>query len=206
MDSVHQSGTNQSETISAKPPIPIDERILLMRRQKVMIDADLAELYGVSTKALNQAVKRNGKRFPQDFMFQLTIDEKLEVVTNCDHLHKLKFSKSLPFVFTEHGAIQAANVINSAQAVEMGLYVVRAFVRLREVLSSNKELTLRLNDLENQTALISFKQDHFEATTRTEIKLIFDAIRQLMAQPTPSKKRPIGFVTPEEMPEKPGTT
>ena len=106
----------------------IEGRIPILRGQKVMIDADLAELYAVPTKALNQAVKRNAVRFPADFMFRLTSAEKQEVVTNCDHLARLKFAKSLPFAFTEHGAIQAANVLNSEQAQEMGVYVVRAFL------------------------------------------------------------------------------
>jgi hypothetical protein len=97
--------------MSATPLARIESRILLVRGQKVMIDADLVELYGVPTKALNQAVKSNIQRFPSDFMFQLTDSEKREVVTNCDHLAKLKFSKSLPYAFTEHGAIQAANVL-----------------------------------------------------------------------------------------------
>lgn len=87
------------------PTLRIESRILVMRGQKVMIDADLAELYGVPTKRLNEQVKRNAGRFPADFMFQLTPDEKAEVVANCDHLAKLKFSKALPFAFTEHGAI-----------------------------------------------------------------------------------------------------
>lgn len=88
----------------------VEDKILLIRDKRVMLDADLAELYGVSTKVFNQAVKRNARRFPDDFMFQLTSAEKLEVVTNCDHLAGLKFAKSLPFAFTEHGAIQAANI------------------------------------------------------------------------------------------------
>jgi hypothetical protein len=120
-----------------------------------MRDADLAELYGVSTKALNQAVKRNTRRFPQDFMFQLTQAEKLEVVTNCGHLATLKFSKSLPLAFTEHGAIQVANLLNSEQAVDRGVYIVRAFVYLREMSTTNKELALRLDDLENKSELMS---------------------------------------------------
>jgi hypothetical protein len=91
---------------------------MLIRGHKVMIDADLSELYGVSTKALNQAVKRNTSRFPEDFMFRLSPDEKQEVVTNCDHLNKLKFAKAPPFAFTEHGAIQAANVLSSPLAVD----------------------------------------------------------------------------------------
>ncbi|WP_260602408.1 ORF6N domain-containing protein [Variovorax sp. MHTC-1] len=94
----------------------IEGRILAMRGQKVIIDADLAALYGVTTKALNQAIKRNLERFPADFMFALTPGEKAEVVTNCDHLRNLKYSRTLPFAFTEYGAIQAANVLGSAQA------------------------------------------------------------------------------------------
>lgn len=187
-------------------PVPtearIDGRILLIRSQKVMIDADLAELYGVPTKALNQAVKRNARRFPPDFMFQLTLDEKQQVVTDCDHLARLKFSKTLPFAFTEHGAIQAANVLNSEQAVDMGVYVVRAFVRLREVIVSNKELALRLDDLENTTELMSLKHDTFEHNTRVQLKQIFDALRELMAPPEPPMKRPIGFVTSDDGPPK----
>jgi len=110
----------------------IEPRIQLVRGVKVIIDADLAELYGVPTKRLNEQVKRNIERFPPDFLFQLTAAEKAEVVANCDHLAKLKYSKTLPYAFTEHGAIQAANVLASAQAVEMGIHVVRAFVKLRE--------------------------------------------------------------------------
>ena len=179
------------------------ESLLLVRGQKVMIDADLAQLYGVPTKALNQAVKRNAQRFPPDFMFQLTPAVKQKVVTDCDRLAKLKFSKSLPFAFTEHGGIQAANVINSEQAVEMGVYVVRAFVRLREMIGTNKELALRLDDLENKTELMSLKHDTFEHNTRVQLKQIFDAIRELMAAPEPAPKRLIGFVTPDDGPAKP---
>jgi hypothetical protein len=181
----------------------IETHILLVREQKVMIDADLAQLYGVPTKVLNQAVKRNTHRFPPDFIFMLTQNEKDEVVANCDHLSKLKFSKSLPFAFTEHGAIQAANVLASQQAIEMGVYVVRAFVRLREMIVTNKELALRLDDLEHKTELMSLKHDTFEHNTRVQLKQIFDAIRELMATPEPAKKRPIGFVTPDDGPTKP---
>ena len=117
-----------------------------------MVDADLAELYGVPTKALNQAVKRNQERFLEDFMFRLSRAEKDEVVTNCDHLAKLRFSSVLPHAFTEHGAIQAANVLNSPRAVEMSVHVVRAFVRLREMIGSHKELAGKLDELERKVA------------------------------------------------------
>ncbi|MQA40855.1 ORF6N domain-containing protein [Rugamonas sp. FT29W] len=184
------------------PPARIESRIQLIRGQKVMIDVDLAELYGVPTKALNQAVKRNTQRFPVDFMFQLTAAEKQEVVTNCDHLSKLKFSKSLPYAFTEHGAIQAANVLASPQAIEMGVYVVRAFVHLRELVVSNKELALRLDELEKRTNLISFKQEAFEHNTRVQLKQIIDTLRELMTPPPTVPKRLIGFVTPDDRPVK----
>lgn len=174
----------------------IEERIQHIRGLRVMIDADLAVLYGVPTKALNQAVKRNAARFPADFMFQLTAEEKMEVVTNCDHLQKLKFSKTLPFAFTEFGAIQASNVLASAQAVEMGIYVVRAFVHLREISASHADLAKRLEELENKTESLAMNHDAFSHNTRAQFKQVFDAIRGLMTPPDPPK-RPIGFVPPK---------
>jgi hypothetical protein len=181
--------THKKKTVTppaALPSLAIERRILLIRGQKVMIDADLAELYGVPTKALNQAVKRHRERFPEDFVFALTAAEKREVVTNCDHLKRLKFSRTLPFAFTEHGALMAANVLNSAQAVEASVYVVRTFVRLREMIASNKELARKLDTLEQKLAT------HDQAITG-----LINAIRQLMNPPEP-KKRPIGFVHPKE--------
>jgi ORF6N domain len=163
------------------PLVQIESRILEIRGQKVMIDADLADIYGVPTKALNQAVKRNLERFPRDFMFQLTKSEKEEVVTNCDHLTKLKFSPALPHVFTEHGAIMAANVLNSPRAVEVSVYVVRAFVRQREMIASNKDLSRKIDELEKKYE----KHDK-------QFLVVFDAIRSLMA-PVETKKRKIGF-------------
>ncbi len=142
---------------------------------------DLAEIYGVPTKALNQAVKRNIDRFPDDFMFQLTKHEKEEVVTNCDHLKRLKFSPTLPYAFTEHGAIMLATVLSSPIAVKASIQVVRAFVRLRRMLSTNKELAHKLSQLEKKI------EEHDD-----EIRLIFDAIRQLM-KPPETKKKKIGF-------------
>jgi hypothetical protein len=168
----------------------IEARILLVRAQKVMIDADLAQLYGVPTKALNQAVKRNNGRFPADFVFQLSKAEKEEVVTNCDHLARLKFSATLPFAFTEHGALMAASVLNTPRAVEISVYVVRAFVRLRELLVSDRALALKLKELEQR--LERRLDSHDQA-----IAQLMHAIRELMTPPTP-EKRPIGFVTPAE--------
>ena len=156
----------------------IERSILLIRGEKVMLDADLAEIYGVETKVLNQAVKRNTIRFPEDFMFQLTEAEKTEVVTNCDHLAKIRFSPHLPYAFTEHGALMLANVLNSERAALTSVQVVRAFLRLRQMLASNAELSRKLSALEKK----------YDA----QFKIVFDAIRQLMTPPEP-KRREIGF-------------
>lgn len=160
----------------------IHEKILLVRGQRVMIDADLAELYGVSTKALNQAVKRNISRFPADFMSRLTELEKKEVVTNCDHLRSLRFFSGLPYAFTEHGALMLASVLNSERAVEMSLAVIRVFVKLRAILSAHKELADKIQELENRI------ERHDK-----EIQAIFQAIKQLMTPLPQPPKRPIGF-------------
>ena len=163
------------------PAEVIENKILLIRSEKVMLDADLAALYGVTTKRLNEQVKRNRERFPEDFMFQLFEKEKAEVVANCDHLKRLKFSPNLPYAFTEHGAIMLATVLNSPVAVQASIQVVRAFVKLRQMLSTNKELAHKLSQLERKI------EKHDE-----EIKAIFDAIRQLMIPPE-KKKGKIGF-------------
>jgi hypothetical protein len=189
---------SSTTTTDATVMLPrIESRILVVREHRVIINSDLALLYGVPTKALNQAVKRNAERFPGDFMFQITAAEKTEVVTNCDHLSKLKFSKTLPFVFTEYGAIQAANVLSSARAVEMGIYVVRAFVHLKQASASHAELTKRLVELEGKTEGLALSHDTFSRNTRAQIKQVFDALRELMTPPDPPR-RPIGFVNPED--------
>ena len=166
-----------------------------------MIDVDLAALYGVETKALNQAVKRNAGRFPSDFLFQLSAAEKAEGVTNCDHLQKLKFSKVLPYAFTEHGAIQAANVLASSQAVEMGIYVVRAFVHLREAAALHADLAQRLTELELKTESLELAHDTFSQSTRMQLRQLLEAVRHLTMQPDPPPKRPIGFVPPQDKPK-----
>ena len=159
----------------------ISGRIIVLRGERVLLDADLAVLYGVRTKVLNQAIKRNADRFPEDFVFRLTPEEKTEVVTNCDHLVRLKFSYALPYAFSEHGAIMAANVLNSTRAIQTSVHVVRAFVRLRQMISTNKELARRLDEL--------------EARYDRQFKAVFDAIRELMAPPELPRKRRIGFLS-----------
>jgi hypothetical protein len=168
------------------PSERIERSILFIRGQKVMLDADLADLYGVATKVLNQAVKRNMDRFPGDFLFQLTAEEKAEVVTDCDHLAKLKFSPVLPYAFTEHGAIMAASVLNSPQAVEVSVFVVRAFVRLRELAGANREIMAKLEQLERRVV------SHDKA-----IISLFDAIRQMMKSEEKGRKA-IGFKVEEK--------
>ena len=125
-------------------------KILLIRDQKVMIDRDLAELFGVENKRLNESVKRNSARFPENFMFQLTALEKEYLVANCDHLEKLKFSKSLPFVFTEHGTMMLASVLNSEKAIETSIKIIEVFVKMRELLSDNLLVKLEIEDIKKK--------------------------------------------------------
>jgi hypothetical protein len=170
-----------SKPAAIVPAGRLESRILLIRGHRVMLDADLADVYGTTTKALNQAVKRNPGRFPPGFMFVLTRREKDEVVTVCDHLQRLKYSPNLPFAFTEHGAIMLASVLNSATAVQASIAVVRAFVRLREILATHKKLAGKLAELEQKI------EGHDD-----EITTLFEAIRQLMETPEKPTTR-IGF-------------
>jgi DNA-binding HxlR family transcriptional regulator len=161
----------------------ISRTIVVLRSQRVILDRDLAALYGVSTKRLNEAVKRNARRFPADFVFRLTrveveILNRSQIATTSSKHRNPRFP---PFAFTEHGAIQAANVLNSSRAIEMGVHVVRAFVRLRELLVSNKALAQKLDELER-------KYRHHDKA----IAAMLAAIRELM-NPTPVKRRGIGF-------------
>lgn len=203
---INKLGNMSTSTTVLMPRI--ESRIQIIRGLRVMVDVDLAALYGVETKRLNEQVKRNRERFPSDFLFQLTPQEKAEVVANCDHLQKLKFSKALPFAFTEHGAIQAANVLASAQAVEMGIYVVRAFVQLRQASAVHADLAKRLTELELTTERLELSHDTFSRNTRNQLRQVFEALRELAdkvapVEPPPAPKRPIGFVTHEEPPSKP---
>ena len=197
------STTNNNNTVLAPR---VEGRIQVIRGLRVIIDADLAALYGVPTKVLNQAVKRNAARFPQDFMFQLDSPEKAEVVTNCDHLSQLKFSKALPFAFTEYGAVALANVLASAQAVEMGIYVVRAFVQLRQASSVHADLAKRLTALELSTERLELSHDNFSRNTRNQLRQVFETLRELADKVTPADppsppKRSIGFLPLDDKPK-----
>ncbi|MFN0083226.1 MAG: ORF6N domain-containing protein [Ferruginibacter sp.] len=163
------------------PDEVVISKILVLRDKKIMIDKDIAELYGVTTKRLNEQVKRNKKRFPADFMFQLTQEEKDEVVANCDHLKNLKYSPNLPFAFTEHGAVMLASVLNSDRAIEVNIQIVRIFTQIKEMLLMNKDFLLKVEQLENKVT------SHDE-----DIKNIFQALKQLLNPPQEPRKR-IGF-------------
>ena len=159
----------------------VESKIFMIRKHRVMLDVDLARLYNVPTKRLNEQVKRNIKRFPADFMFQLIEEEKNEVVAKCDHLRSLKFSSYLPYVFTEQGVAMLSSILNSERAVQVNIVIMRAFVKIREILSTHKELAHKLGELERKID----KHDK-------DIGLIFEAIRQLM-EPPEKPKRLIGF-------------
>jgi len=173
-----KSVVESSRRISASR---VARRILELRGRRVIIDADLAVLYGVTTKALNQAVKRNRDRFPAEFMFVLDAGERLEVVTICDHLRQLKFSRAPPTAFTEHGAIMVATVLKTRRAVEMSVFVVRAFVELRDMLARNSHLARKLAELEQKIS----RHDK-------EIVSIVAAVRRLALAPA-RPRRGIGF-------------
>jgi hypothetical protein len=172
----------KSKTLA--PVGDITRSILVLRGQRVLLDAELATLYGVTTRRLNEQVRRNRSRFPDDFLFELTAEEFGNLKS---HFATSSWGgrRKLPLAFTEHGAIMTATILNSPRAVEMSVYVVRAFVQLREMLASNKELARRFAQLE--TRLDKKLTTHDEA-----IAAILSAIRQLMHPPVP-KRRPIGF-------------
>ena len=169
--------------------VSVDSRILVVRQQKVILDTDLAELYGVPVKRLNEQVKRNRERFPSDFMFRLS-DEEQESLRSQTATSKSGRGgrRYAPYAFTEHGAIMAATVLNSEQAVEMSVFVVRAFVRLREMLATNDKLAAKIDELEQRL-------DTHDAS----IQDLIEAIRQMML-PEPATGRKIGFALPAAKP------
>lgn len=169
-----------SEQHSLIPYERIENTILLIRSHKVMLDADLAALYGVPTRALNQAVKRNSKRFPVDFMFRLTREE-VETLNRSQFVtgsQKHRDPRYPPYAFTEYGVAMLSSVLNSDRAIEVNILIMRAFGRLREMVASHKDLARKLNALEKK----------YDA----QFRVVFDAIRQLMAPPK-TKHRQIGF-------------
>jgi hypothetical protein len=150
-----------------------------------MVDRDLAELYGVTTKRLNEQVKRNTTRFPEDFMFQLTLEEKNELVANCDRFEMLKHATVTPYAFTEHGAVMLACVLNSKRAIEANIRIIRIFTAMREITLHNNELLLKLVKLEQKV------DTHDES-----INLLFEAIKKMIETP-PKQRNRIGFIQDE---------
>ena len=139
------------EIVSIKiPDEVIMNKILVIRDKKVMLDRDLAELYGVTTKRLNEQVKRNLKRFPDDFMFQITKQEKEAIILQFEHLSKLKFSTVSPYVFTEHGAVMLASVLNSDKAIDVNIQIVRVYTNLRNMLLDNNELRFEMEKIKTR--------------------------------------------------------
>jgi len=163
----------------------VESKILVLRDHKVILDTDLADLYGVTVKRLNQQIKRNIERFPADFLFQLTRTEQEFLRSqNATSNQGRGGRRYLPYAFTEHGAIMAATVLNSERAVEMSIFVVRAFVRMRQALATNQQVVAKLAELEHRL------ESH-----DTDIQELVEAIRELMAPPAP-KGRKIGFEPP----------
>ena len=182
-------------------PEAITLRIATVRGQRVIVDADLAALYGVETKRFNEAVKRNLAKFPADFMLQHTADEwaalRSQFATlNATGAGRGQHRKDLPYAFTEHDAIMAATILSSPRAIEVSVYVVRAFVRMRELTLTHGDLANRLAELEDKTESLAMSQDTFSRNTRNQLKQVFDALRELMTPPDPPK-RSIGFINPE---------
>jgi hypothetical protein len=182
----HLERTSRPSAIRPRAAVvPIESRITILRHQKIILDTALAEIYGVSVKRLNQQVNRNRERFPSDFVFQIAPREfaalRLQIATANNGRGG---RRSLPYAFTEHGAIMAATVLNSERAVQMSVFVVRAFVRLRQMLAANREFADRIKEMEK----------HLE-THDVTIQEIVRLIRKLM-NPAPSHRNKIGFALP----------
>jgi hypothetical protein len=193
------TGTGDAHLLA---PEAITLRIATVRDQRVLLDADLAALYEVETKRFNEAVKRNLAKFPADFMFALTPDEWSALRSQFATLNAAgggrgQHRKYLPYAFTEHGAIMAATILSSPRAIEVSVYVVRAFVRMRQLATTHGDLAKRLDELEHKTEALSLSHDNFSRNTRNQLKQVFDVLRELTTPPEPHK-RPIGFVTQED--------
>ena len=171
----------------------IENRIFTIRGQKVMIDRDLAELYGVETKRLNEAVKRNRARFPAEFMFKLTNSEFLELVANCDRFKTLKHSTSLPNVFTEHGIAMLSSVLNSEKAIATNIQIIKAFIRLRHYALSQMETNEQIAELRKLLMLHIENTDHKFSEQDETIRQIINTLNNLIDLPPKTKQ--IGFKT-----------
>ena len=187
--------------MTAQQPL-IQTRILVLREQRVMVDADLAQLYGVETRVLVQAVKRNLSRFPKDFMFQLSAQEFEDLRSQTVTSNPGRGGRrTAPYAFTEQGVAMLSSVLGSARAIAVNIEIMRTFVRVRALAGAHGDLAKRLNELEDKTEALAMQHDTFSRNTRNQLKQVFDAIRELMTPPDPPR-RPIGFVTPDEKDDK----
>jgi hypothetical protein len=161
------------------PDEVIINKIYVIRGQKVMIDSDIAELYGVTTKRLNEQVKRNRNRFPFNFMFELTKEEKNQLVANCDHLKKLKFSPVSPKVFTEHGILMLSSVLNSELAVKMSVQIIETFVQLRKLANNYDDIMYKINEMESRN--------------NEQFSEIYEVLQRLFSKPEEQARKEIGY-------------
>jgi hypothetical protein len=192
--------------VSTTPTVPalqphIARHILSLRDQRVMLDAELAALYGVETKVLVQAIKRNIERFPADFMFQLDAEEwqslRSQLVTSNVGRGGRRYA---PYAFTEQGVAMLSSVLNSPRAIAINIEIMRAFVQVRSMVATHQDLAKQLAELQDKTESLAMSHDTFSRNTRAQLKQVFDALRELMTPPDPPK-RPIGFITPEDKPK-----
>lgn len=197
--------------MSSAPTVPalqphIARHILALRDQRVMLDAELAALYGVETKVLVQAIKRNIERFPADFMFQLSAEEwqslRSQFVTSNVGRGGRRYA---PFAFTEQGVAMLSSVLNSPRAIAINIEIMRAFVQVRSMAATHQDLAKQLAELQDKTESLAMSHDTFSRNTRAQLKQVFDALRELMTPPDPPK-RPIGFVTHEDKKDAPKAT
>jgi len=194
--------------MSTTPAVPalqphIARHILSLRDQRVMLDAELAALYGVETKVLVQAIKRNIERFPVDFMFQLSADEwdslRSQFVTSNVGRGGRRYA---PFAFTEQGVAMLSSVLNSPRAIAINIEIMRAFVQVRSMAATHQDLAKQLAELQDKTESLAMSHDTFSRNTRAQLKQVFDALRELMTPPEPPK-RPIGFLPLDDKKDKP---
>ena len=185
----------------ATPQPHIERHILLLRNQRVMLDAELATLYGVETKVLVQAVKRNLERFPADFMFQLDAEEfanlRSQFVTSSSGYGGRRYA---PYAFTEQGVAMLSSVLSSPRAIAINIEIMRAFVQVRAMSATHADLAKQLATLQDKTESLAMSHETFSRNTRAQLRQVFDTLRELMTPPEPPK-RPIGFIAPHDRPE-----
>jgi hypothetical protein len=183
--------------MTALQPI-IGSRILTLREQRVMLDADLADLYGVPTKVMVQAVKRNLARFPADFMFQLNAQEwevlrSQTVTSNASSPERRGGRRTAPYAFTEQGVAMPSSVLGSPRAIAVNIEIMRTFVHVRALAATHTNLAKRLAEFADKTEALAMNHDTFSRNARAQLKQVFDALRELTAPPTPDRK-PMGFI------------